>query len=439
MGTSENNNYSMVRITDLKPWKNNPRTHSKKQIRQIADSIKEFGFVNPVLIDGEDRIIAGHGRVEAAKLLGMTEVPAVRVDRLSETQIRAYVIADNKLALNAGWDEGLLQLELKELAVNLGFDVTLTGFETAEIDQLILGGEVDEDDEVTEPDHSRPAVSRMGDLWRIGPHFVLCGDATKPESYRRLLAGQQAQLVFTDPPYNVPIKGHVSGLGKVQHDEFAMASGEMDRTEFTAFLATIFQNLTAHSVEGSVHYVCMDWRHMREVLEAGEGCYGSLLNLCVWNKTNGGMGSFYRSQHELVFVYQNGRGSHINNVELGKHDNYRTNVWTYAGVNTFGQTRDADLAMHPTVKPVALVADAIKDASKRNAVVLDAFGGSGTTLVAAERTGRRGYALEISPAYVDTIVKRVSEATGEKAVLAGTDETFDAVRAWRASGLEEEV
>lgn len=368
MGTSENNSYSMVRITDLKPWKNNPRTHSKKQIRQIADSIKEFGFVNPALIDGENRIIAGHGRVEAAKLLGMTEVPAFRIDHLSETQIRAYVIADNKLALSAGWDEGLLKLELKELSVNLGFDVTLTGFETGEIDQLILGGEVDEDDEVAEPDHSRPAVSRLGDLWRIGQHSVLCGDATKPESYQRLLAGERAQLVFTDPPYNVPIKGHVSGLGKVQHDEFAMASGEMDRAEFTAFLATIFRNLTAYSADGSVHYVCMDWRHMREVLDAAEGHYAALLNLCVWNKTNGGMGSFYRSQHELVFVYQNGRGSHINNVELGKHGNYRTNVWPYAGVNTFGQTRDADLAMHPTVKPVALVADGWQAHSVRGAM-----------------------------------------------------------------------
>lgn len=439
MGTQESSTNLAVRIADLKPWANNPRTHSKKQIRQIADSIREFGFVNPVLIDGQNRIIAGHGRVEAAKLLGVTEVPAVRIDHLTETQIRAYVIADNKHALNAGWDAGLLKLELKELSVNLGFDVTLTGFETAEIDQLILIGDADEDDEVPEPNKSRPAVSRMGDLWRIGRHFVLCGDATKASSYQRLLAGQQAQLVFTDPPYNVPIKGHVSGLGKVQHDEFAMASGEMDRGQFTEFLGTIFQNLIAHSAKGSIHYICMDWRHMREVLDAAENRYSAQKNLCIWNKTNGGMGSFYRSQHELVFVYQNGDGPHINNVELGTHGNYRTNVWTYAGVNTFGQTRDAELAMHPTVKPVAMVVDAIKDASKRNAVVLDAFGGSGTTLVAAERTGRRGYALEISPHYVDTIVKRVSDVTGEKAVLAGTSETFETVRAWRTSGLEEEA
>lgn len=430
-------NIEHIAIAALKPWKNNPRTHSKKQIKQIADSIKEFRFVNPVLIDGESRIIAGHGRVEAAKLLGWTEVPTLRADHLSETQIRAYVIADNKLAQNAGWDVQLLGLELKELSGNLGFDVTLTGFE-AEADNLIIGGEADEDDEVPQLDPTRPAVSRPGDLWRIGRHFVLCADATKAESYQRLLGGERAELVFTDPPYNVKIQGHVSGLGKARHAEFAMASGEMDRVQFTQFLATSFRNLVHHSVDGSIHYICMDWRHMREVLDAAEGCYTELKNLCVWAKTNGGMGSFYRSQHELVFVYRNGRGSHINNVELGKHGNYRTNVWSYAGVNTFGKDRDAELALHPTVKPVALVADAIKDASKRNGVVLDAFGGSGTTLVAAERTGRRGYALEYSPQYVDTIVKRVSEATGEKAFLGRTSQSFETVRDWRFSGLDEE-
>lgn len=429
----------MLAIAALKPRGTNPRTHSRKQLKQIADSIREFGFVNPILVDGEGRIIAGHGRWEAAKMAGLAEVPTLRIDHLSETQIRAYVIADNKHALNAGWDEGLLRIELKELSVNLGFEVTLTGFETAELDQLFIDADLDEDDQIEKPDHAGPAVTRLGDLWLIGRHRVLCADATKSVSYDRLLSGQRAQLVFTDPPYNVPIKGHVSGLGKTQHEEFAMASGEMSRAQFTEFLGTIFQNLVDHSTDGSIHYVCMDWRHMREVLEAAEGRYSGLQNLCVWSKTNGGMGSFYRSQHELVFVYQAGRGPHVNNVELGKHGRNRSNVWSYPGVNTFGVNRDAELAMHPTVKPVALVADAIRDASKRNAIVLDAFGGSGTTLVAAERTGRRGFALEISPAYVDTIVKRVSQATGETARLDGTGETFEAVRDWRFSGLEEEV
>lgn len=432
-------NIEQTAITALKPWRNNPRTHSKRQIRQIADSIKAFGFVNPVLVDRDNRIIAGHGRVEAAKLAGMSEVPTLRIDHLSEAQIRTYVIADNKLALNAGWDLELLKVELKELSDNAGFEVALTGFETAEIDALLINGDVDEDDMLPASDITKPAVSRLGDLWHIGRHFVLCGDATKPQSYQRLLNGERAQLVFTDPPYNVPIKGHVSGLGKVQHHEFAMASGEMSPAQFTEFLRTIFRNLADHSAGASIHYICMDWRHMREVLDAADGTYSAQENLCVWNKTNGGMGSFYRSQHELVFVFQKGSGSHINNIELGVYGNYRTNVWTYAGANSFGANRNSELAMHPTVKPVAMVADAIKDASKRNGLVLDAFGGSGTTLVAAERVDRRGYALEISPHYVDTIVKRVSEATGEKPMLVGPNETFDFVREWRSSGIDEEV
>lgn len=434
----QNLNIAYEPIHSLKARVGNPRTHSKKQIRQVANSIKEFGFLIPVLIDTENCIIAGHCRVQAAKLLGHENVPTIRTEHLSEPQIRAYVIADNKLTLNADWDIGLLKVEFEKLS-GAGFELTLTGYETAEIDQLLIIEEAGDGSDDAHPDFSKPAVSRPGDMWKIGRHYVLCADATKPESYTRLLNEEKAQLVFTDPPFNVPIKGHVSGLGKVKHEEFAMASGEMSQQEFTNFLNTIFKNLMDHSVEGSIHYICMDWRHIGEVLNAAEGTYGEMKNLCVWNKTNGGMGSFYRSQHELVFVYQNGTGPHINNIELGKNGRYRTNVWTYAGANTFGKERDEALAMHPTVKPVALVADAIKDASDRNAIVLDAFGGSGTTLVAAERTGRRGYALEISPAYVDTIVKRLSKETGQPAILVGTNEDFDAVARWRASGLDDEA
>jgi len=425
-------------ISNLKARDGNPRTHSTKQIRQVADSIKEFGFLIPVLVDAENRLIAGHCRVEAARLLGLEKVPTIRAEHLSEAQIRAYVIADNKLTLNADWDIGLLKIEFEKLN-SAGFELTLTGYETAEIDQLLIVEEAGEDTDDSQPDFSKPAISRLGDMWRIGRHCVLCADATKPESYARLLNGEKAQLVFSDPPFNVPIKGHVSGLGKVKHEEFAMASGEMSQQEFTRFLASVFRNLVDYSVAGSIHYICMDWRHMREIQDAAQDTYAELKNLCIWNKTNGGMGSFYRSQHELVFVYQNGAEPHINNVELGKNGRYRTNVWTYAGANTFGKERDEALAMHPTVKPVAMVADAIKDASNRNDIILDAFGGSGTTLVAAERTGRRGYALEISPAYVDTIVKRISKETGQEAILAGTNESFDAVAQWRASGLDEEI
>lgn len=417
-------------IANLKPQARNPRTHTKRQIRQVAASIKEFGFVNPVLIDAENRIIAGHGRIEAAKLAGMTEVPTVKVDHLSPAQLRAYVIADNKLAENAGWDRELLVLELKELEITFKFDLTLTGFETAEIDLLYGTDGVSDStaDEIPETNRSKAAVSQPGDLWRIGAHVLLCGDATKPETYARLLGGETAQLVFTDPPYNVRIGGNVSGLGNVKHREFQMASGEMSKADFTSFLKRVFHNLAQHSADGALQYICMDWRHMEEVLEAAKAPYTRLENLCVWNKTNGGMGSFYRSKHELVFVFKNGSAPHINNVDLGSHGRYRTNVWDYAGANTFGKDRDESLAMHPTVKPVALVADAILDASDRGAAVLDAFAGSGTTLVAAEKTGRRGFGIELDPYYVDTIIARMSKLFGFEAELVDAGFNYQAAQ-----------
>ncbi|MFC6487695.1 site-specific DNA-methyltransferase [Nitratireductor sp. GCM10026969] len=428
-------------IAALKPRTNNPRTHSKKQIEQIAASIKRFGFTNPVLVDQENNVIAGHGRIEGAKLLGMTEVPTVCLAHMSEADIRAYVIADNRLAENAGWDRELLGLEFQYLSeLDIDLDLTVTGFDLPEIDVLIgeltLGGEADEDPADAVPELADgPAVTRLGDVWLMGPHRLICGDSTLGETYERLLGREHAQMVFTDAPYNVPIGGHVSGLGKVQHREFAMASGEMSPDEFTAFLTTVFRHLAAHSIDGAIHFQCMDWRHMTEMLAAGAAAYGELKNLCVWSKTNGGMGSLYRSQHELVFVFKAGTAAHINNVELGKHGRYRTNVWTYAGVNSFGADRD-DLAMHPTVKPVALVADAILDCSHRRAIVLDAFAGSGTTLVAAHRTGRRGYGIELDPLYCDVSVRRMHDVCGLEAVLETTGQAFAEVQKERLAGAE---
>jgi DNA modification methylase len=285
-------------------------------------------------------------------------------------------------------------------------------------------------DQVSEPDRSRPAITRLGDLWSIGGHRLLCGDALSEASYKVILGSQKAQLIFTDPPYNVPVAGHVSGKGKIRHREFAMASGEMTRAEFTKFLQKAFERLAAVSVDGSIHYICMDWRHMQEVLEAAR-LYSELKNLCVWSKTNAGMGSLYRSQHELVFVFKKGAARHVNNVELGRFGRNRTNIWNYAGANTFGKDRDAELAMHPTVKPVALVADAILDCSKRNGIVLDSFAGSGTTLIAAERTGRRGYGIELDPYYVDTIIRRFEKLYGLKAFNAKTQKPFESSEAKR--------
>jgi DNA modification methylase len=402
----------------LTPRPTNPRTHSKRQIQQIADSIKAFGFVNPVLVDQVDGIIAGHGRVLAAMQLGMSDVPTVRVDHLSPAQVRAYVIADNKLAENAGWDRQLLAIELKELSVNLDFEITNLGFETAELDLLIgeLDGSLpDSSDIVPEIDRTTPTISKAGDLWKIGNHFLLCGDSTCVSSYEILLQGAKAEAVFTDPPYNVAIEGNVSGLGKVTHKDFAMASGEMSKSEFTGFLRKVFGQLVAFTVDGSLHYICMDWRHTGEMSEAG-AAYTELKNLCVWVKTNAGMGAFYRSQHELIYVFKNGSAGHVNNVELGRFGRNRTNVWTYPGVTGFGKERDQALAMHPTVKPVALVADAIMDCTHRNGIVLDAFCGSGTTLVAAEKTGRRGYGIELDRHYCDTILQRMKDLYGINAV-----------------------
>ena len=418
----------------LNPRTKNPRTHTPRQIKQIATSIQEFGFINPVLVDGSDGIVAGHARVEAAISLGMTDVPTVRVDHLSPAQIRAYVIADNRLAEKAGWDRGLLALELQELSIEPNFDVTVTGFDTAEIDILISeasDAEPDEADVIPEIDRSEPAVSRTGDLWRIGEHFLLCGDALKPASYKRLLRGKRAQMVFTDPPYNVRIAGNVSGLGKVKHREFAMASGEMSQREFTGFLKRALSNLADFSVDGSIHFICMDWRHVRELADAADGVYDEFKNLCVWSKNNAGMGSLYRSAHELVFVYKHGRAKHINNVELGRFGRNRTNIWPYPSMSSFGKDRDTALAGHPTTKPLALVSDAILDCSKRGGIVLDAFVGSGTTLLAAEKTGRRGYGIELDPHYADVVIQRFGDLHGLTATHLDSKLSFDRLKSER--------
>ncbi len=426
-------------VSGLRPYARNARTHTPKQIAQIAASIRQFGFINPVLIDKDGVMIAGHGRVAAARQLGMPAVPCIRIEHLSEAQKRAYIIADNRLAELAGWDIEILAIELQNLGdLDLDFDVTITGFSTPEIDVLIGGLEAkpqkpDPADAI--PTIAGPAVTRLGDVWQIGPHRLICGDATLPETYARLLAGEKAQMVFTDPPYNVRIDGHVSGLGKVRHREFAMASGEMTEAEFAGFLKIVFANLAAGTVDGAIHFVAMDWRHLSEVMTAANGTYSEFKNLCVWSKTNGGMGSLYRSQHELFFVFKAGTAPHINNVELGKHGRYRTNVWSYAGANSFGATRDDDLGAHPTVKPVALVKDAILDCSHRRGIILDAFAGSGTTLVAAHKAGRYGYGIELDAHYCDVTLARLTKVARIEAVLTETGQNFEAVAAERANPL----
>jgi DNA modification methylase len=421
----------VIAINGLKPSKTNARTHSRKQIRQIADCIKRFGFNNPVLVDDADEIIAGHGRVEAAKLLRLTEVPTLRLSHLSAADKRAYIIADNRLAELAGWDKEILAIELQSL-IDLNFEVESTGFDIGTIDIILDDAHearrenAGPEDEVTEPS-SGVTVSRIGDIWQLGQHRLLCGEARDDVAYQKLLDGEKAEIVFTDPPYNVPIDGHVCGLGTIRHREFLMASGEMTSEAFTDFLASVFGRLAAYTIDGSIHFICMDWRHIAEMMVAGNSVYSELKNLCIWTKTNAGMGSFYRSKHELVFVWKSGVAPHINNFALGQYGRSRSNVWEYAGITSMRPGRLEELAMHPTVKPVALVADAIKDCSRRNGIVLDPFTGSGTTLIAAERTGRRARCVEIDPVFVDVAVRRWQCFTGKQARLVGTGETFEQV------------
>ncbi len=407
----------------------NVRRHSRKQIHKLASVLEGLGVFIPIVIDEADVILAGHGRLEAAKLLGMGEVPTLQIKGLSESEKRAFVLADNRLAEMSGWERDALKLELKEL-VELDYDIELTGFDTGNVDLILDDRESGTGEEEELPTRSVNPVARLGDVWRLGRHRLLCGDATKLASYEVLLDGCKADLVFTDPPYNVPINGHVSGLGKARHREFAMATGEMSAGQFTRFLAKIFGCLADTAKGGAIVFVCMDWRHLYEVLSAGREIY-ALKNICVWNKSNAGMGSLYRSKHELVLVFQNGTGKFTNNVSLGATGRYRTNVWDYAGMTSMHKGRSEALEMHPTVKPVALVADAIRDCSRRNELILDPFSGSGTTIMACERTGRVAAAMEIDPAYVDVAIKRWEATSGRKATLEGIGQTFEAVAAQR--------
>ncbi|XSG81087.1 MAG: site-specific DNA-methyltransferase [Methyloligella sp. ZOD6] len=429
-----------IALGRLKPYPRNARTHSKKQIRQIADSIQRFGFTNPVLIDDADVILAGHGRVEAAKKIGMDPVPCLRLSSMSEAEKRAYVLADNKLALNAGWDDDLLAAELELVLADIDeIDVGITGFSVAEIDLLLDTAETgqtpqdDRDDALPEP--QAETVSRVGDVWQLGEHRLACGDARDEEIYRLLMTpggrGRGlAQMVFTDPPYNVRIEGNVTRSNG--HRDFVMASGEMAKDAFISFLTSTFRRLVAWSADGSIHYICMDWRHLDEISAAGQETYSELKNLIVWVKDNAGMGSFYRSRHELVFAFKNGQAPHINAFELGQNGRYRTNVWNYRGISSSTKEARQELALHPTVKPVAMVADAIKDCSRRGGIVLDPFCGSGTILIAAQKTGRRARALELDPHYCDTAVRRWQLFAKDDAVLLATGETFDEVSARRS-------
>ncbi len=417
----------------------NARTHSKRQLGLIKRSIQEFGQIKPVIIDDQNMILAGHGFIEAAKLAGLTHVSALRFSHLTDTQKRAYLLADNRIADQAGWDREILSVELGELVELLptqGLDVSLTGFEHAEVDLLLA-------EMVSAPTAEAPlltlpalAVTVRDDLWLLGKHRLLCGDAQVSANFDRLMLGSSAAATFCDPPYNLKVSG-IGGRGRIQHSEFAFGSGEMRPEQFRRFLSKTLANGMRASAEGAVHYVCMDWRHIDDLIAVGRKLYGAMLNLVVWNKSNAGQGSFYRSQHELIGVFRVGESPHKNNVELGRFGRNRSNVWTYPGVNTFGTDRLKTLASHPTVKPTAMVADALLDCTSRGDVVLDQFAGSGTIFLAAEKVGRIAYGMEIDPRYVDVAIKRWQSVTKREATLEGDGRTFEEVSAIRTKPPDE--
>jgi DNA modification methylase len=399
-------------------------------IKKAAKLAETTRFLMPILADAKGVIIAGELWYRVARFLELSEVPVIRVLQMSPAQIRAYRIAEQRLQEQAPWDENALGVAFKELSEqDLDFDLELTGFSTTDIDLLIDGvtqAPADPNDEELAAD-AGPPVTKPGDLFVMENHQIFCGNSLEYQSYQAVLGDTRAAVIITDPPYNVAINGHAGGKGEIQHPEFAMASGEMKSDEFLSFLAQVFRLLIQYSVDGSLHYIFMDWRHATELLTAGNGVYARLINICTWIKSNGGMGSFYRSQHEFVFVFKNGKTPHRNNIELGKHGRNRTNVWEYGGINSFGRVTDEGnlLAMHPTVKPVQMIADAILDCSARGDILLDPFLGSGTSLIAAERTGRVLRGIELDPRYVDVAIRRWQRHTGCHAVHAVSGERFD--------------
>lgn len=421
-------------IGDLKPDPRAPRRHKKPQIKALAKSIAAFGFNVPVLIDADNMIIAGHARVAAAREVGLQTVPAIRLEHLDDAAVRAFMIADNRMSELSDWDDQLLGTILKDLSLlDLSFDIEATGFSVAEIDLRIegLGTEADNDAADAMPPPGPPVV-QTGELWLLDQHRLFCGDALLTGSWEAVMGGDRAALVVTDAPYNVKINGHVSGLGRHRHREFAMAAGEMSVDQFTTFLTTAAHHAAAWSAPGSLHYWAMDWKHLFELTLAGRAAYDRQINQCVWSKSNAGMGSFYRSQHELFVVFAKAGAPHRNNVQLGRFGRSRSNIWSYPGANSFGrgQGREGNpLAMHPTVKPTALIADILLDASARGDIVADPFMGSGTTIIAAEKLGRKARGIELDPLYCDTIIRRWQAWSGQQAVRAADGMLFGAGQA----------
>jgi DNA modification methylase len=412
------------------------RIHSPQQESMLMASISEFGFLTPAVIADDLTIVTGILRVDAAIKLGIESIPVVRVSHLSRGQLEAFRIADNKIQEHGKWDEPALRDALVE-ALAIDIDIEALGFTTAEADIALAEPLSASVEEIITP----PATSliRVGDIFVAGSHRIMCGDAFCPEHYASLMRGAKAAMVFTDPPYNLSGRS-IGGKGRFKHRQFVAANGELSDVEFEEYLRSGIARFAAHTTAGGLIYVCMDWRHVRHLLNAANALELELIDIVVWAKTGAGMGSFYRSQHELIVVLRVPGAPHRNNVELGRNGRHRTNLWSQAGANVFGPMRDEALAMHPTVKPVGLIMDAIKDCTQRADIILDSFGGSGSTLIAAQKVGRTARIIEIDPVYVETILNRYQRVFGVEAVHEETGLSFTEVVTQRASaGTESNV
>lgn len=425
MSNTQQPKIELVEINTIKPWPSNARKHPQGKLKSLIKAIQQDDLIDPIILDEHNQILSGHLRVEAFKVLDIGQIPAIKVDHLSLEQKRAYVIAANRFPERGSWDQKVLQVEFSDLSdISCDLDLSTTGFDIPEID-VILSAENFDEEEPAVPGPPTVPVSRLGDLWILGDHQLVCGDCRAPEVWKRLMGKSKARMSISDPPYNVRISGHVSSK---DHTEFEMASGEMTSADFEKFLNDAVNLVAKNSMDGSIHYIFMDHRHLRELYGACDAVFSKQLNLAVWVKTNAGMGSFLRSQHELIAIYNVGSNPHVNNVQLGRFGRNRSNVWPYAGANTFRRDRDQDLKDHPTVKPTKMIADAILDASNIGDIVIDGFGGSGTLILAAEKTRRCARVIEIDGKYVDVSIRRWEELTGKKAIHADTGKTFKVMK-----------
>lgn len=421
---------AMRPVSELHIPNDNPRKYTEEEAMRTAAALREIGCFLTVLVGKNSRVLAGELVVKAAMLLGAPQVPTIELAELSEPQAEALRIAHSQLNTYGRWDNVTLANKIDYL-VEFNFNTDSLGFKSGELDLIINPpGEAapTEQEEVPEP-LAGLAVTKPGDVVILGQHRLICASALEPATYQKLMTAEKAILIFTDPPFNVKIDGHVCGNGKIRHREFAMAAGEMTEDEFITFLSQVIMLMCQYSTNGSIHYICMDWRHIGDLLEAARQHYTEYKQLIVWNKDVGGQGACYRSKHELIGMFKNGTDKYINNFGLGETGRYRTNVWDYPGVNSMRGGRRDELAWHPTVKPLALVVDALLDCSNPGNIVLDPFMGSGTTLIAAEKTGRVCRGCELDPLYVDVAVRRWQALTGKKAVFEGSGLTFDEVAA----------